>query len=115
MRAYVWTDKALTRHAGRFVWLSLDMEKARNAAARKQIGIRAFPTLYVVDPSARDIATRWAGGAAAPPLPRVAPGDGPVAPRGVGGPAPPRRERVGGEGEVAVRGASQGPALDALI
>ena len=37
MRATVFTDPALTRHAGRFVWLSLDMEKPQNAAARKQI------------------------------------------------------------------------------
>ena len=33
MRAFVFTDRTLTRHAGRFVWLSLDMEKAQNAAA----------------------------------------------------------------------------------
>ena len=59
MRAYTWTDKALTRHAGRFVWLSLDMEKAKNAPARKQIGITAFPTLYVVDPASGDGGVQW--------------------------------------------------------
>ncbi len=92
MRAYVWTDKALTRHAGRFVWLSLDMEKARNAAARKQIGIRAFPTLYVVDPTDGHVAIRWLGGASIPQL-----------------------ERLFDDGELAVKGGSRGPALDALI
>src|SRR6266850_3984861 len=92
MRAYTWTDKALTRHAGRFVWLSLDMEKAKNAAARKQIGISAFPTLYVVDPSDGHVAIRWLGGASVAQL-----------------------ERLFDDGELAVSGGSKGPALDALI
>ena len=92
MRAYVWTDKALTRHAGRFVWLSLDMEKAQNAAARKQIGISAFPTLYVVDPSDGHVAIRWLGGASVAQL-----------------------ERLFDDGELAVKGGAKGPALEALI
>lgn len=92
MRAYVWTDKALTRHAGRFVWLSLDMEKAQNAAARKQLGIGAFPTFYVVDPSDGHVAIRWLGGASLPQL-----------------------ERLFDDGELAVNGGPQGPALQALV
>ena len=63
MRAYVWTEKSLTRHAGRFVWLSLDMEKAQNAAARKKIGISAFPTIYVLDASDTTVVIRWLGAA----------------------------------------------------
>ena len=31
MRAYVFTDKGLERYAGRFVWLSVDTENAKNA------------------------------------------------------------------------------------
>src|SRR5262252_4740970 len=92
MRAYVWTDKALTRHAGRFVWLSLDMEKAQNAPARKQIGITAFPTLYVVDPSDVHVAIRWLGGASIAQL-----------------------ERLFDDGELAVKGGAKGPAFEALI
>src|SRR5262245_48706571 len=92
MRAYTWTDKALTRHAGRFVWLSLDMEKAKNAPARKQIGITAFPTLYVVDPSDGHVALRWLGGASVAQL-----------------------ERLFDDGELAVKGGAKGPALEALI
>ena len=98
MRAYTWTDKALTRHAGRFVWLSLDMEKASNAPARKQIGITAFPTLYVVDPSDGHVAIRWLGGASIAQL-----------------------ERLFDDGELAVApgkagsGGANGPALEALI
>jgi tetratricopeptide (TPR) repeat protein len=96
MRAYTWTDKALTRHAGRFVWLSLDMEKAQNAAARKQIGITAFPTLYVVDPADGHVAIRWLGGASIAQL-----------------------ERLFDDGELAGApggsGGAKGPALEALI
>ena len=92
MRAYTWTDKALTRHAGRFVWLSLDMEKAKNAPARKQIGITAFPTLYVVDPADGHVAIRWLGGASVTQL-----------------------ERLFDDGELAVTGGAKGPALEALI
>jgi len=92
MRAYTWSDKALTRHAGRFVWLSLDMEKAKNAPARKQIGITAFPTLYVVDPSDGHVAIRWLGGASVAQL-----------------------ERLFDDGELAVKGGAKGPALEALI
>src|SRR5215471_5761264 len=92
MRAYTWTDRALTRHAGRFVWLSLDMEKAKNAPARKQLGITAFPTLYVVDPSDGHVAIRWLGGASIEQL-----------------------ERLFDDGELAVKGGAKGPALEALI
>jgi tetratricopeptide (TPR) repeat protein len=92
MRAYVWTDKSLTRHAGRFVWLSLDMEKAQNAAARKQLGISAFPTFYVVDPADGHVALRWLGGMSLAQL-----------------------ERILDDGELAVKGGAQGPALEALI
>jgi len=92
MRAYVWTDKALTRHAGRFVWLSLDFEKGKNAPARKQLGIRAFPTLYVVDPSDGHVAIRWLGAASLAQL-----------------------ERLFDDGELAVKGGAKGPALEALI
>lgn len=92
MRAYTWTDQALTRHAGRFVWLSLDMEKPQNAAARKAIGISAFPTLYVVDPSDGHVAIRWLGGASVAQL-----------------------ERLFDDGELAVSGGAKGPALEALV
>src|SRR4030065_508501 len=50
MKAYVFTDKALQRHAGQFVWLSLDVEKGQNAPYKKKYGIDALPTYFVVDP-----------------------------------------------------------------
>lgn len=92
MRAFTWTDQALTRHAGRFVWLSLDMEKASNAAARKRIGISAFPTFYVLDPSDGHVALRWLGSANVAQL-----------------------ERLFDDGELAVKGGAKGPALEALV
>ena len=36
MKAYVYTDKSLERYAGRFVWLSINTEDAKNAAFLKQ-------------------------------------------------------------------------------
>jgi len=31
MRAFVFTDKALERYAGQFVWLAIDTENSKNA------------------------------------------------------------------------------------
>ncbi len=62
MRAYVFTDKSLTRHAGRFVWLELNTEKAGNADARKRFGIVGLPTYVIVDPATEKVALRWVGG-----------------------------------------------------
>ena len=50
MRAFVFTDRALAKHAGQFVWLSIDTEKAQNAAFVHKYPIRAWPSLYVIDP-----------------------------------------------------------------
>jgi tetratricopeptide (TPR) repeat protein len=63
MRAFVFTDKALAKHAGQFVWLAIDTEKAQNAAFVKQYPIRAWPSYYVIDPGREAIALRWVGGA----------------------------------------------------
>ena len=63
MRAYVFTDKALAKHAGQFVWLSIDTEKTKNAAFSKKYPIKAWPSFYVIDPAKERIALRWVGGA----------------------------------------------------
>jgi tetratricopeptide (TPR) repeat protein len=63
MRAYVFTDKALTKHAGQFVWLSIDTEKPQNAAFVHKYPIRAWPSFYVIDPASEKITLRWVGGA----------------------------------------------------
>jgi len=71
MRAYLFTDKALAKHAGQFVWLSIDTEKAKNAAFSKKYPIRAWPSLYVIDPAKERIALRWVGGATVAQLEKV--------------------------------------------
>lgn len=62
MRAFVLTDRSLTRHAGRFVWLEIDTEKKQNAPLRKQLAIAGLPTYYVLDPKDERVALRWMGG-----------------------------------------------------
>ena len=71
MKAYVFTDKALGRYAGQFVWLSLDVEKAENAAYKKKYGVDALPTYLVLDPKTEKVALRWVGGASVPQLVRI--------------------------------------------
>jgi tetratricopeptide (TPR) repeat protein len=71
MKAYVFTDKALQRHAGRFVWLSLDVEKAQNAPYKKKYGADALPMYFVVDPKTEKVALRWVGGATVPQLQKI--------------------------------------------
>lgn len=63
MRAFVFTDKALAKHAGQFVWLSIDTEKAQNAPFVHKYPIRAWPSLYVIDPHKETVVLRWVGGA----------------------------------------------------
>lgn len=58
----MFTDEALTGQAGRFVWLELDMEKARNAPLRRRLSLEALPTCYVVDPRDTTVAMKWVGG-----------------------------------------------------
>jgi tetratricopeptide (TPR) repeat protein len=71
MRAYVFTDKALARYAGRFVWLSIDTENAANAAFLKKYPIHALPTLLVVDSKQQAVVMRYVGGATVPQLEKL--------------------------------------------
>lgn len=61
MKAFVFTDASLERHAGRFVWLAIDGEKAQNAPLTRKLKIPAYPTLYVLDPADERVALRWVG------------------------------------------------------
>ena len=71
MRAFVFTDKALAKHAGQFVWLSIDTEKSANAAFSRKYPIRAWPSMYVIDPEKETIVLRWVGGATVPQLEKL--------------------------------------------
>jgi tetratricopeptide (TPR) repeat protein len=62
MKAYVFTDKALTSRAGQFVWLAIDTEKASNAPAVAKYPIGAWPSFYVIDPRKESVLVRWTGG-----------------------------------------------------
>lgn len=62
MRAYVFTDPSLKRHAGRFVWLSIDAEKKINASFRTKYPLPALPSYYVVDPATERVTVRHVGG-----------------------------------------------------
>jgi tetratricopeptide (TPR) repeat protein len=61
MRATVLTDRALTRHAGRFVWLSIDTENDENAGFLGRYPWEAVPTFEVVDPQSEKVVYRWLG------------------------------------------------------
>lgn len=63
MRAFVFTDAALTRQAGRFVWLSIDTENAKNAGFLKKFPVNVWPSMFVIDAASETAAMRWVGGA----------------------------------------------------
>jgi tetratricopeptide (TPR) repeat protein len=71
MRSYVFTDAALERQAGRFVWLAIDTEKAKNAPVITQFKVEAWPTFYIVDPKTEKPALRWMGGATVAQLDKI--------------------------------------------
>jgi len=61
MRAYVFTDTSLARHAGQFVWLAIDREKPQNAAFCKRYPLVGIPTFFVIDPEGGDVRLSWLG------------------------------------------------------
>src|SRR5262249_50252264 len=71
MRAYVFTDPALSKQAGRFVWLALDNEKAKNAPVSKRLGVPALPPFFILDSATEQVALRWTGGATVAQLDRM--------------------------------------------
>jgi len=71
MRAFVFTDKALGRQAGRFVWLSVNTEKRENAAVLGKFPVKVWPSFFVIDPATEKIVFRWVGGATTPQMQRI--------------------------------------------
>jgi tetratricopeptide (TPR) repeat protein len=106
MRAFVFTDKSLTRHAGRFVWLEIDTEKQQNAALRKRLGVPALPSYFVVDPASERVVLRWVGGFTVAQLERIFEGGlaavGDQADQSGAGVALARADRAYGEGQDSV-------------
>jgi hypothetical protein len=83
MRAFVFTDPALASQAQRFVWLSIDTEKAENAPFLATHPIAVWPTLMVIDPETEQTVMRWPGSAGAQQLSKIL-DDGERAVRGRG-------------------------------
>jgi tetratricopeptide (TPR) repeat protein len=122
MRAYVFTDPALTRQAGRFVWLALDSEKEVNAPQNKRLGVRALPTFFVIDPTDERVAIRWVGGASLAQLSKLlddgasavaASYDPATAPKARADQALERADQLYGAGDYAAAGRAYAEALHA--
>jgi tetratricopeptide (TPR) repeat protein len=86
MRAFVFTDEALARHAGRFVWLEINTDIPGNAQFQEKYPVENWPTLFIIDPREEKALVRFAGSATVPQL-----------------------ERLFEDGERAYRGVAQGP------
>ncbi|ATB43962.1 thiol reductase thioredoxin [Cystobacter fuscus] len=86
MRAYVFTDAALARHAGRFVWLEVDTDLPSSAAFLEKYPVEFWPTFFILDPKEEKALVRFAGSATVAQL-----------------------EKLFEDGERAYRGAAQGP------
>jgi len=71
MKAFVFTDRALTRRTGQFVWLAIDTEKAVNAPFLTKFPVQVWPSFYVLDPTTETVALRWVGGATVPQLQKI--------------------------------------------
>jgi hypothetical protein len=61
VRATVLNDPALAKDAGRFAWLSINAEEARNADFVGRVGIDGYPTFVVLDGTTGEVALRWYG------------------------------------------------------
>jgi predicted negative regulator of RcsB-dependent stress response len=124
MRAFVFTDRALAKHAGQFVWLSVDTENAKNAAFIEKYPVKAWPSFYVIDPATEKVALRWVGGATVPQLEKLF-ADGERAVGGAGRPttetasrraaeAVSRADALYGKGDYAGAGKAYSEAMKLL-
>jgi hypothetical protein len=71
LRSFVFPDPVLRPLARRFVWLSLDTERAENAAVVARLGVRVLPTLFVLDASTERPRLSWPGSLTAVELARL--------------------------------------------
>lgn len=63
MQQTVLAEPELSAYAERFVWVSLDTDRAANEAPVGRFPPLAWPTFYVVEPQAQTISARFVGGA----------------------------------------------------
>jgi tetratricopeptide (TPR) repeat protein len=71
MRAYVFTDKALARHAGRFVWLEINTDLPQNAVFQEKYPVENWPTFFIIDPREEKALVRFAGSATVAQLEKI--------------------------------------------
>jgi tetratricopeptide (TPR) repeat protein len=71
MRANVFTDAALGRYAGQFVWLAIDTENGTNGKFLARYPVSVLPTFYVLDPRHETVLMRYIGGTGVPQLRRM--------------------------------------------
>ena len=71
MRAYVFTDPALARHAGRFVWLALNTDLPSNAVFQEKYPLEFWPTFFIIDPRQGKALVRFAGSATVAQLEKI--------------------------------------------
>ena len=63
MRAFVFSDRSLARHAGQFVWLAVDIDNLANSAFLTKFPVSGTPTLMVIDPKTETAVLRYLGSA----------------------------------------------------
>jgi tetratricopeptide (TPR) repeat protein len=61
MREHVFTKPELLKHGERFVFLSINTEKAKNAPFLQKFPIEVWPTMLVVDSATESVALKWVG------------------------------------------------------
>lgn len=71
MNAYVFPDPALGKYASKFVWASIDIDKAQNATVKQKFVIEGVPSFFVVDPADGAVVLRWLGSATVPQLSEI--------------------------------------------
>jgi predicted negative regulator of RcsB-dependent stress response len=116
MRAYVFSDPSLKKQASRFVWLSIDTEKEKNAPFLAKYPIEVWPTLMVIDPAHEQAVLRWPGSVNATQLVKLL-DDGDRAARGDGAAglgALARADRLNAEGKKKEAAAAYRAALPQL-
>ena len=116
MRAFVFTDPALTSRAGQFVWLEMNDDDERNASLAERLSVEALPTFFVLDPADESVVMRREDGMTVAEMDafldearRAASGRGSSSPVEA---ALLRADRLNGEGKKAAAAAAYHEALD---
>ena len=61
MREHVFNRPELLKHGQRYVFLSIDTEKAKNAPFLEKYPIDTWPSLFIVDPPKETVVLKWLG------------------------------------------------------